>query len=186
MEKIIIIGGSAGSFKIVNRILAAIPSGYQHPIVICMHRLRNVRSGFVSTLSLNSKFKIKEATDKEQIHSGNAYIAPSNYHLMCDYGHRFLLSVEPPVNHSRPSIDIAMDSAAEVFRDKTIGILLSGANSDGAKGMYKIYKSGGLTMVQDPEESDVKTMPESCLQLFKPAYIGNVETIIKFILELDS
>ena len=185
MEKIIVIGGSAGSFKIVNKILASIPANYKHPLIICMHRLRNVRSGFVSTLSMNSEFKIKEIHDKELIEPGIAYIVPSNYHLITDYGYKFLLSIEPPVNHSRPSIDIAMETTAEVFRNKTIGIILSGANNDGAIGLQKIQNNGGITIVQDPDESEIKTMPQSCLKLFRPTYIANVETIINFILELD-
>lgn len=185
MSKIIVIGGSAGSFRIVSKILASIPAKYPFPIVVCMHRLRNIRSCFVETLSINSNFRIKEVFDKEKIQASTAYIAPANYHLYINFGKSFSLSVEPPVNHSRPSIDMTMETAAEVYLDEVVGVLLSGANNDGARGMKKIHENGGATLVQDPDTCEISTMPKSCLQLFTPTYVLDVETIIEIILNLD-
>ena len=161
------------------------PQNYSFPMIICMHRLRNIRSSFTEALSLNSKFRIIEAFDKEKISKSTAYIAPSNYHLIVEFGYTFCLSDEEAVNHSRPSIDITMETAAEVFREKAVGILLSGANSDGAMGMKKIKDMGGITVVQDPNSSEIKTMPEACLNLFEPNYTLNIDSIIKFILDLE-
>lgn len=185
LNKAIFIGGSAGSFKVVNKILTDLPANYPFPVVICMHRLRNIRSGFVSTLAINCQLKIKEAIDKEKISPSTVFIAPANYHLMINHGFHFSLSIEPPINHSRPSIDIMMETAAEVYREKAVGILLSGANTDGAKGMEKINENEGITIVQDPKKSDIPTMPESCLRLFEPTKVADVDSIIKFILELS-
>jgi len=186
VSKIFLIGGSAGSFQITTKILASIPSNYAYPVIFCMHRLRNVRSGFVSTLAINSKIPVREAYDKDPIISPMAYIAPSNYHLLFENKNSFLLSVGPPQNHSRPSIDLSMISAAEVFKENVVGIILSGANSDGAKGLKRIHEMGGKTIVQDPKSCDIATMPEACLKLFKPNYIMDVDAIINFMINFES
>jgi len=183
-EKIIIIGGSAGSFKTVSGLLAELPADFRHTIVLCLHRLRSVRTGFAEALQINSKLKVIEPDDAEIIKSNRIYLAPSNYHLLFEYGNRFSLSVADPVNHSRPSLDLSFDTGAEVFKNKCVGVLLSGANMDGAKGMLKIKKEGGITIVQDPNDSDIKTMPETCINLFQPDHIMDAVKIINFISKL--
>lgn len=181
MEKIIIVGGSAGSFKIVNQLLNSLPQNFKHPLILCLHRLRNVRAGFAEALQINSKILISEPDDKEIIRENRIYLAPANYHLMFDQDQRFLLSTSDPVNHSRPSIDICFETGAEAFKDKTIGVLLSGANMDGAKGMLKVKTEGGLTIVQSPEDSEIRTMPETCINLFQPDRILEADKIIRYI-----
>ena len=181
MKKLVVIGGSAGSFNIVNSLLSALPSDFPPGLVICIHRLRNVRSGFADTLSVNCKLKVKEAYDKEKIEASTVYIAPSNYHLMVEEDNSFCLSVEKPVNHSRPSIDITMETAGMVYRENSIGILLSGANADGSNGMKVIHENKGLTIVQDPSDCEIKVMPEFCLNLFNPDYILNSNDIIQYL-----
>jgi len=183
-RKLILIGGSAGSFKVVNRIIPAIPVDFKHYVVFCLHRLRNIRKGFVEALSVNSELPIKEPLDKESLLTGILYIASSNYHLMTDHDFRFSLSVEENVNHSRPSIDILFETAAEVYKERSMGILLSGANSDGVKGMWKIKCAGGITIVQDPDDCEIPVMPSACLKLFNPDYIMNAGKIINFISNL--
>jgi len=132
-------------------------------------------------LQINSKLRIIEPDDKEQIKENRVYLAPSNYHLIFDQDHRFILSVNEPVNHSRPSIDICFETGAEVYKNRVIGVLLSGANMDGAKGMLKVKKEGGLTIVQSPEDSEIRTMPETCINLFQPDYIFDSSKIISYI-----
>lgn len=184
MEKIIIIGGSAGSFKVVTQLLGTLPKSFKHPIVLCLHRLRNVRTGFAEALQINSKLTIFEPEDKEIIRENRVFLAPSNYHIMFAPGNRFSLSVSDPINHSRPSIDICFETAAGLFQKKVVGVLLSGANMDGAKGMHCINKAGGLTIVQDPNDSEIRTMPETCINTFQPDYILNAAKIINFIANL--
>ncbi len=184
MNKLLIIGGSAGSFKVVNDLLASLPVNYPWTIIVCLHRLRTARTGFKEALAINTGFEIREPLDKERIKHSTAYLAPANYHLLVEYGHRFALSVDRAVNHSRPSIDITMKTAAEVFKEKTIGILLSGANMDGAAGMKKIHELGGKTLVQDPGSAEIKTMPQAVIKLFKPDYLCDAEGITEAVHKL--
>lgn len=183
--KAVIIGGSAGSFQIVTRILNALHPNFPVPILLCLHRLKHVRSGFVEALSVKSNIPISEPCDKDMLKPGNAYLAPANYHMFIELANRVALSADDPVNHSRPSIDLSFITAANAYRDKLIGIILSGANRDGAFGLKKVADNGGLTIVQDPNESDVKTMPESALKLTKVDYVYSTDQIISFLLKLQ-
>ncbi len=182
--KYIIIGGSAGSFQTVSRILSSLPKSFNLPIFLCLHRLKNVRAGFVEALSIKSNIKIIEPDDKEFIRQHQAYLAPANYHMYFEIGNYIALSTEEPVNHSRPSIDISFSSAAYTYRDKLIGILLSGANKDGALGIREIKNYGGLTIVQDPEECQVKTMTSAALEATEIDKVLSADEIIEFLLRL--
>jgi two-component system chemotaxis response regulator CheB len=182
--KALIIGGSAGSFQIVTRILNSLDSTFPLPVLLCLHRLKHVRSGFVEALSLKSNIPISEPFDKDQLKPGCAYLAPANYHMFIELANRISLSADEPVNHSRPSIDLSFITAANAYREKLIGIILSGANRDGALGLKKVGDNGGVTIVQDPTESEVKTMPESALQHTKVDYVYSCDQIIKFLLKL--
>src|SRR5271157_4711689 len=125
MYKALMIGGSAGSFQVVANILNALPKDFDMPVFLCLHRLKHVRSGFVEALSLKSNIPVVEPYDKETIKPGRAYLAPANYHMFIELGNRFALSTEEPVNHSRPSIDLSFISAAQAYRNKLVGVILS-------------------------------------------------------------
>ena len=168
----------------MNHLLGSLPQNFRHPLVLCLHRLRSVRTGFAEALQINSKLQIIEPCDKEIMKANRVYLAPSNYHLMFEQDQRFSLSVSDPVNHSRPALDICFETGAEVYKDKVIGVLLSGANMDGSKGMLSVKNEGGITIVQSPDESEIRTMPESCINLFQPDYIYNAGKIISFITNL--
>lgn len=180
----LIIGGSAGSFQIVTRILNSLGPNFPLPVLLCLHRLKHVRSGFVEALTLKSNIPVSEPCDKEQLRAGQAYLAPANYHMFIELANRIALSTDEPVNHSRPSIDLSFITASNAYRDKLIGIILSGANRDGAFGLKKVADNGGVTLVQDPKESEVKTMPESALQLTKVDYVYSTDQIIRFLQKL--
>lgn len=181
MYKALIIGGSAGSFQVITRILNSLPPNFPLPVLLCLHRLKHVRSGFVEALSIKSSIPVIEPNDKEQIRAGKAYLAPANYHMFIELGNKISLSTEDPVNHSRPSIDLSFITAAQVYREKLIGIILSGANRDGAYGLKKIKDMGGLTIVQNPSECQVRTMTEASLKLTPVDYIYRTDEIIKFL-----
>ncbi|NJM16589.1 MAG: chemotaxis protein CheB [Bacteroidales bacterium] len=181
MYKAVIIGGSAGSFQVVTKILSSIPENYPIPVLLCLHRLKHVRSGFVEALSLKSALPIVEPLDKEQLKPGKAYLAPANYHMYVELANRIALSTEEPVNHSRPSIDLSFITAAQAYRKSLIGIILSGANKDGAQGIKKVHDLGGTTIVQDPLECEVKTMTESSLQLTPVDHVYKTDQIINFL-----
>lgn len=183
--KAIVIGGSAGSFQVISKILSCLPKDFELPIMMCLHRLRHVRSGFVEALNIKSTIAIKEPYDKEPIKKGNIYLAPANYHLGVEIGNSFTLTTEELMNNSRPAIDILLQSAAYVYRNKLIGILLSGANKDGAIGMKKIAERGGLTIVQDPKECLIDTMPVSAMKITEIDHVMKVQGIIDFLLDLD-
>lgn len=181
MYKAVIIGGSAGSFQVITRILHSLPPTFPLPVLLSLHRLKHVRSGFVEALSIKSSIPVLEPADKDQIKPGRAYLAPANYHMFIELGNKIALSTEEPVNHSRPSIDLSFVTAAQVYRDKLVGIILSGANRDGAYGLKKVKDLGGLTIVQDPLECQVKTMTEASMKLTKVDHVYSTNEIIKFL-----
>ena len=183
--KAVVIGGSAGSFQGMVKILSQLPKGFPLPIIMALHRLKHVRHGFVEALSLKSVTPVTEPDDKEAIKKGGIYLAPANYHMSVELGNHFALSTEEMVNNSRPAIDITLSTCAYVYKDRLIGILLSGANRDGALGMKHIKDRGGLTIVQDPAECMIETMPKAAMALTKIDMVLKVDQIIEFLKELD-
>jgi len=183
-HKVILIGGSAGSFPIVSNILEALPKGFPVPIVICLHRLKSVRTGFEEIFSLVSKNHVVEPFHNQDLLPGRIYVAPANYHILIEDDLTFSLSTEEVVNFSRPSIDVLFASAAPVLLSSAIGIILSGANEDGADGLLKIKEYGGVTIVQDPLEAQVSIMPEAVIKKAKPMYVLQTQSIIAYIKNL--
>ncbi|AZQ62581.1 chemotaxis protein CheB [Flammeovirga pectinis] len=180
----IVIGGSAGSFKPITELLAELPEDFPIPIFLCLHRLKHVRHGFIEALSIRSKKPIYEPQDKESIRPGMVYLAPSNYHMCIELGNSISLSTEDLVNNSRPAIDLTFMSAAYTYKDKLIGILYSGANKDGAIGMKSIKDKGGITIIQDPEESMMNTMPLSAKNCTEIDLCLESKKIKNFLLDL--
>lgn len=183
--KAVVIGGSAGSFQGVVKILSQLPKGFSLPIIMCLHRLKHVRHGFVEALSIKSVAQVTEPYDKEPIKKGGVYLAPANYHMSVEIGHSFALSTEEMINNSRPAIDITLGTCAYVYKDKLIGILLSGANRDGALGMKHIKERGGITIAQEPSECMIDTMPKAALAATKIDHVLKVDQIVQFLIELD-
>lgn len=184
--KAVMIGGSAGSFQIVTKILASLPKDFKLPIFMCLHRLKHVRSGFVEALSIKSTLPIIEPFDKEVIRPGVVYLAPANYHMYIEADKRFSLSTEAPVNHSRPSIDLSFFTSSYAYKSKIIGIILSGANRDGAKGLKMIKDNGGIAIVQDPKEAQVETMPASSMAITPVDHVFNTDQIIAYLKKLNT
>ncbi|MCD6366360.1 MAG: chemotaxis protein CheB, partial [Bacteroidales bacterium] len=184
MFKALIIGGSAGSFQVVNKILHDLPKDISVPVFLVLHRLKHVRSGFVEALSLKSNIPVVEPFDKQLFKKGIAYLAPANYHMYFDFGNKVLLSTEEQVNHSRPSIDLSFMSAGYLFKEKLLAVILSGANKDGVVGMKVIQDFGGKTIVQNPADCQVDTMTKGTLDMITPDFILNSENILKKIIEL--
>ncbi len=182
--KAIVIGGSAGSFQGITRILSEVPNDFPLPIIMCLHRLKHVRNGFIEALSIKSIKDVIEPYDKESIKRGKVYLAPANYHLSVELGMYFSLSTEEMVNNSRPAIDITLSTAAFTYKDKLIGILLSGANKDGAFGMKKIKENGGLTIVQNPADCMIDTMPAAALNATTIDHTLSIDNIIKLLAEI--
>jgi two-component system chemotaxis response regulator CheB len=148
--------------------------------------LKHVRNGFVEALSIKSVVQVTEPNDKETIKKGNVYLAPANYHMSVELGNHFALSTEEMLNNSRPSIDITLGTCAFAYKEKLIGILLSGANKDGALGMKYIHERGGLTIVQEPTECMIDTMPRSALTVTQIDHVLRIDEIVEFLKQLDS
>lgn len=162
--QLVVVGGSAGSFPVVTKLLERLPRDFRLPVVMCLHRLKDKREGFKEALEIKSALPVLEPEDKMQIRGGVAYVAPANYHLLVENRNQFSLAVTELVQYSRPSIDVLFESVADVFGSAALGILLSGANRDGALGMKRIHDHGGATIVQNPAECSMNTMPEAALQ----------------------
>ncbi len=186
MYKIIVIGGSAGSFPLILKLLEALPKTFNTPIVMCLHRLKHVKHGFVEALNLKSTIKVTEPLDKESIKPGKIYLAPPNYHIMVELSKTFAFSTDEDVKFSRPSIDVAFDSFSYVYKDKMLGIILSGANSDGAAGAYRAHKRGAKIITQTPEDALIKTMPDATIKLIPDVCQLTFEKIIKEIINSDT
>lgn len=184
VEHIVVIGGSAGSFPIMNILLTQIPKDFSPPIILCLHRLKNVRHGFAEALNLKTNIRVTEPQDKEPVQPNRIYLAPANYHLLIDYDHTFAFSAGETVHYSRPAIDVLFISAAAVFGDKITAVLLSGANNDGTDGMYAVHKKGGRTIVQDPTTCTVETMTASAIKNVPIQHILPPEKIIPTLVSL--
>ncbi len=182
--KIIVIGGSAGSFQVVTKILAALPKTFDIPIVLCLHRLKHVRSGFEEVLNKKSTLKVVEPEDKTKIQKGFVYLAPSNYHLYAEINGSLSLSTEEAVSFSRPSIDLTFDTFSYAYRNKMLGIILSGANRDGLNGCIMAKSRGATLIAQSLDEAQISTMPESIINQNLCSFILKSDDIIKKMIAL--
>jgi len=160
--EIIVIGTSLGGFQALRIILKGLSNDFLLPVVIVQHRDKNSEEPLNLYLQNYCELEVIEVCDKDMILPGRVYVAPANYHLLIDKNF-FSLSTEGPVCYSRPSIDVMFESAAFAYRNKTIGIILTGANKDGTNVLKEIKKYGGLTIAQDPKTAECSVMPESAI-----------------------
>ncbi|WP_315130318.1 chemotaxis protein CheB [Achromobacter marplatensis] len=159
----IVIGGSSGAIDALNTLLPALPAGLDAAVVVVLHLPRDRRSLLVDIFRERCALTVQEAEDQLWMRPGHLYFAPPDYHLLVDRGPRLALSVGAPVYFSRPSIDVLFESAADCYGEKLLGVLLSGANEDGAAGLAAIHAAGGRTIVQAPASAAMPTMPEAAL-----------------------
>lgn len=164
----IVIGASAGGINVLSTLLPALPASLHAPVFIVLHLPRDRQSVLAEIFARKCALPVQEAEDKQSIAPGTIYFAPNNYHLLIDDGPQLSLSADEPVHHSRPSIDVLFVSAAEYYGSRLLGIILTGANADGAQGLAMIHDVGGLTIVQKPETASSRYMVEAALSL-RPA-----------------
>ena len=160
----VVIGASAGGVEVLSMLLSALPASCRLSLIIVMHIPRERPSLLPEVFGSRCALPVKEAEDKEPIQPGTVYFAPPDYHLLVDRGPAFALSTDEPVHFSRPSIDVLFDSAADVYGERVIGVILTGANQDGAEGLAAIGHAGGRTVVQDPVSAAVAYLPEAALK----------------------
>lgn len=181
----IVIGASAGGIKALLNLLGALPANFTVPIIIVVHMPGSRESRLVAIFQYHMAAKVTTAEDKDRILPGHVYFAGPGYHLSIECDRSFSISCEEPIHYSRPSIDILMLSAADTYGDSLLGILLTGANQDGAEGMARIHEVGGITIIQDPREAEIATMPQSALNLFTPDFILPLREIQTLIFALE-
>jgi two-component system chemotaxis response regulator CheB len=163
MYEVIAIGASWGGLQALGTLLEGIPRELGQAIVVAQHRSADASRGVLeSLLQRHVERPVTEPGDKELIQPGRVYVAPPDYHLLVDGG-RFALSVEARVQYARPSIDVLFESVADGYREHAIGIVLTGANADGAAGLAAIKRNGGVAIVQDPQTASRRVMPDAAL-----------------------
>lgn len=181
----IVIGVSSGGMNAMKIIFSAMPAHFSIPMIIVQHLGANSDGQWITLLNDKSQLEIKEADEKEKIEKGIIYIAPPNYHLLIEKDKTFSLTIDERVNYARPSIDVLFESAAEAYRNKLIGIVLTGANNDGTKGIKRIQECGGLTIIQDPKTAESAYMPKAAIAAIEPNFIGSLDDIAEFLIKIE-
>lgn len=180
----IVIGVSAGGLQALSILIPSLPENFAVPVLIVLHRKAERDSFLEEHLDGLSQVKVRVAKPNDILEPGKVYMAPGGYHLMVERGNILALSIDPPVCFSLPSIDVLFESAADVYQEKLIGVILTGANSDGSDGLKKIRALGGLGVVQDPETADAPTMPESAISVAGADHILPLDEIGSFLTEI--
>lgn len=160
----VVVGASAGGVEALSTLLAALPAALLVPLFIVLHLPQRRPSLLVELFQAKCAVPVQEAQDKDPVEPGAVYVAPPDYHLLLEQGPQLALSVDSPVNFSRPSIDVLFESAADVYGAGLLGIVLTGGSSDGAIGLETIHRSGGITAVQDPATALAPTMPAAAMK----------------------
>ncbi|OLF53586.1 chemotaxis protein CheB [Pseudomonas chlororaphis] len=181
----IVVGASAGGVEALLTIFTAFPQGFRLPIVVVLHVPDERRSQLAEVFAQRLALSVKEAGDKQSIDRGTLYFAAPGYHLSVEQDRSLSLSQEDRVHHSRPAIDYLFDSAADAYGPRLAAVLLTGANRDGAQGLAQVKRRGGLSIVQDPAEAQVATMPEAAIALHQPDYILPLHGISRLLVELE-
>lgn len=161
--ELIVVGGSAGVIEALAAILPGIPPALPVPVALVVHLGAEDDGMLARSLAKRSALPVREPLDKESIAPGVVWLAPAGYHLLVATDRTFALSIDPPVQHARPSIDVLFESAAEAYGARCVGIVLTGANADGARGLAAIRQAGGRAMVQAPGTASAPYMPEAAL-----------------------
>ena len=184
--KAVVIGASAGAVQALLRILPSLPAGYPLPLLIVVHVPSDRTNALVPLLQSKCRLVVKEAEDKEPILPGVAYFAPSDYHLLVEGDGSLALSSDEPVNHSRPSIDVLFESAADAFGSTLAGVILTGANDDGSVGLRAVAAAGGVAIVEDPAEAMAPAMPTAALRACPSAQPLKQEEIVSRLLAMGT
>ena len=181
---IAVVGTSWGGLAALRELVSCLPADLRIPVVLIQHRHRMSDEALPRLLQDRTPLDVCEAEDKMPIEPGHIYVAPADYHLLVDADGYFTLSVEEPVRYSRPSIDVTFTSAADVFGGRTIGVVMTGANADGAAGLKRIAERGGAAIVQEPVTAESPAMPTAALEAVPKARVMVLSQIGSAIAEL--
>lgn len=174
--ELVVIGTSWGGLHALRRVLGGLPAKFDVPVVVVQHRHRDSDELLVSLLQEHTPLEVCEIEDKMELEAGGVYVAPAEYHVLVEAGH-LELSTEEPVRFSRPSIDVTFESAADAYGSRTVGVIMTGANDDGSRGLKRIVDRGGAAIVQDPATAESAIMPTAAIKLVPEARVVKLEDI---------
>lgn len=183
--ELVVIGASWGGLAALTKLFSAMPPAFNAPILVVQHRSKNADNLLASLLQDVTKLRVIDVEDKEPLEAGSVFVAPANYHLLVENGH-LSLTTDPLVRFSRPSIDVTFISAADAYLNKTLGVVLTGANDDGSRGLRHIVDRGGKGIVQDPDSAESKAMPAAAIKAVPEAEVIPLEKICSRLIELTA
>lgn len=176
----VVVGTSWGGLEALRVLVSGLPPEFDIPMTVVQHRHRDSDEMLARFLQSHTRLRVCEVEDKQPVETGTVYLAPANYHLLVERGH-FSLSVEAPVRYSRPSIDVSMTSAADAYGHRAVGVILTGSNADGARGLRHIADRGGLTVIQDPKSAEAPAMPEAAMSAVPTARVFTLDRVAAFL-----
>ncbi len=183
-HELVAIGTSWGGLTALQQLLESAPGELAVPVVVAQHRAAgSMRAAIEDLLQSHTQLVVREADDKDELLPGHLYLAPPDYHLLVEPG-TLALSVDARVRYSRPSIDVLFESAADAYGERVVGVLLTGANDDGAEGLARIQAAGGYTVVQDPAEAERPEMPRAALARLEPDAVLHLAEIGPLLVQL--
>jgi two-component system chemotaxis response regulator CheB len=178
------IGTSWGGLAALTKLLGVLPSDFGIPIVVVQHRSKDSEHLLVQLLQDATDLAVSEIEDKDPLNPGTVHVAPANYHVLIDDGY-LSLTVEEPVRFSRPSIDVMFNSLADTYQSAAIGVVLTGANEDGARGLARIVQRGGRALVQDPKTAEIPIMPAAAIRAVPTAEVLPLDAVAPRLIELS-
>ncbi|AJP71764.1 chemotaxis protein CheB [Sphingomonas hengshuiensis] len=181
----VVIGASAGAVQALSHILPQLPASYPLPVLVVVH-VPAAPSGLVALFSAKCAIRVREPEDKEPIVPGTVYFAPPSYHMLVESDRSIALSMDEPVLFSRPSIDILFESAADSYGAGLVGVVLTGANEDGAAGAAMVAAAGGTVLVQDPQHAFATAMPRAARERCPAAQTLPLNTIADYLVRLGA
>ena len=180
-EGAVVIGASAGALEALSTILPTLPSNFGLPIFVVVHVPANRKSALAELFQAKCQVAVREAEDKEQIVAGTVYFAPPDYHLLVETNKSLALSSDEPILFSRPSIDVLFETAAEAYGASLIGVILTGANSDGSQGLKAVALEGGTAIVQSPNGAFADAMPQAAIKACPTAEVMTLDGIAQYL-----
>lgn len=180
----VVVGVSSGGLEALKTLVPALRPDFGAPVLIVQHLSPQADSYLTARLDEISPLTVKEAEDKEILRAGVVYVAPPDYHMLVEADGSLTLSVDPRVNFSRPSVDVLFESASDAFADRLVGVILTGGNQDGAKGLARIKRRGGLAVVQSPESAQADAMPRAALESARVDHVLPLHEIAPFLNQL--
>lgn len=184
--EVLLIGGSAGSISVLLEVLPHLNDELSFPIMVIVHRKAHPESILEGLLGFRSRLPVAEVYDKMTLKASRIYLVPADYHLLFEDKHLVSLDYSEKINYSRPSIDVTFQSAAQIFKEHTTALLLSGANIDGLEGLRCVAQQEGLILVQDPDTAEVAYMPQQAIHQLQVDAVLKPQDIAAFINQLST